>query len=302
MKRTLLYILALVSLAACGPSRHAVHVEMRHPSKSGLELADKNISVVYLENGNSLSDALVSGIADGFAYALEKDYGSSIGIYSMRVVPGGDYASRDTLVNLIMDTGVDVTFLIDTLALGTLSVNGTTSVAAPSSPDSAYVTTGNLPFRLKVNCYDAMSKVDKVYAFGGSTVAVPFAYSDGRQPEAVIRDRITASLPEVGFEAGETMATSFKSQWKHEQYSIIYFDSDRWYKALVLAEQYEWKAAMEIWMQLAETNDPFKRACAAYNIAVACHMLGDKELAAEWLDRADADNRLPLSETLRKRI
>jgi hypothetical protein len=31
-------------------------------------------------------------------------------------------------------------------------------------------------------------------------------------------------------------------------------------------------------------------------------MLGDYELASEWLDRSDKDNRLPLSDALRKRI
>jgi hypothetical protein len=46
-----------------------------------------------------------------------------------------------------------------------------------------------------------------------------------------------------------------------------------------------------------------KRASAEYNIAVACYMLGDFDLALEWLDRSDADNKLPtLSDGLRKRI
>ena len=45
-----------------------------------------------------------------------------------------------------------------------------------------------------------------------------------------------------------------------------------------------------------------KRSCAEYNIAIACLMLGDAELAIEWLDRSDADCNLPMSEALRKRI
>ena len=49
MKRIFPFILSLsLLLASCGPSRYAVQVEMRHPSKSGLELTGKNLSVVYL--------------------------------------------------------------------------------------------------------------------------------------------------------------------------------------------------------------------------------------------------------------
>ena len=50
MKKFLIisFFLAAVS---CGPSRHAIHVEMRHPSKSGLELGGKIVSVVYSDTG-----------------------------------------------------------------------------------------------------------------------------------------------------------------------------------------------------------------------------------------------------------
>ena len=69
------------------------------------------------------------------------------------------------------------------------------------------------------------------------------------------------------------------------------------------AEQYDWKGAMDIWIELLSSNDMMKRASAEYNIAVACYMLGDLDLASEWLDRSDADNKLPtLSDALRKRI
>ena len=45
-----LVILTVLAVVSCGPSRHAVQVEMRYPSKSGLDLSGKTVSVVYLEN------------------------------------------------------------------------------------------------------------------------------------------------------------------------------------------------------------------------------------------------------------
>ena len=74
------------------------------------------------------------------------------------------------------------------------------------------------------------------------------------------------------------------------------------YKALEKAEAYDWKGAMDIWIDLLDTGDMLKRSCAEYDIAVACYMLGDYPLAIEWLDLSDKDNKLPISDALRKRI
>ena len=101
---------------------------------------------------------------------------------------------------------------------------------------------------------------------------------------------------------GALVAESFESQWKSEQYSIYCYDSERWYSALYYAERYEWKKAMDIWLDLLSSSDPVKRSCAAYNISTACYMLGDYALAKEWLDRSDSDCVQVLSEGLRKRI
>ena len=55
-------------------------------------------------------------------------------------------------------------------------------------------------------------------------------------------------------------------------------------------------------MKLLETNNTLKRSCAEFNIATACYMLGDNELALKWLDRSDEDYPVSLSSGLRKRI
>lgn len=305
MKKILYAFSFLLAVAACGPSRHAVHVEMRYPSKSGIELAGKNISVVYLENDNPMSSFFAEGLADGFAYSLEQDYQTgegSIGVYRMRCMPGGEYSSRDSLFNLLIDTGADVVFLVDTLSVGKLTMGGATHVASATSRDSSYLTTGQMPFRMKLYCFDGMNKDEDIYVFNGGRTAATHVYSDGMMSPQALEEAAVRSLAEAGFDAGRTMSRSFRSQWKQEQYSLVYFDGAQWYKGIDYAEQYYWKEAMDVWIGLLDTNDLLKRSCAEYNIAVACYMLGDIKLASEWLDRSDADNRLPLSDSLRKRI
>lgn len=264
-----LLVLSALLLVSCGPSRYAVQVEMRYPSKSGLELAGKIVSVVYLTDGDAEIDGFDASMADGFAYSLENDYGTgegSVGVYSIED-KGGQYSHKDTLVNLLMDTGSDVVFLFDRTEISRVGAD-------------------MLKFSLKLYCFDAMNTAENVYSFTGSSM---FEAKGGE-------------LQKEGWEAGCTVAVSFKSQWKHEQYSIVYYDSEKWYDALEKAESYEWKDAMDIWMTFLDTNDPLKRSSAEYNIAVACYMLGDYALAKEWLELSDNDNRLPLSDALHKRI
>lgn len=306
MKRILIPLLSLALLAvSCGPSRHAVNVEMRYPSKAGLELSGKTLAVVYLENDNLSSNLFNEGMADGFAYALEQDYGTgegSIGVYKMRSHKGAKYASRDSLLNLLIDTGSDVVFLFDTLKLGSMTIGGASKVASAASPDSSYLNVGEVKFSMAMHAFDAMDDTEQVYTFTGTSTANPHAYSDGSLSSTELFKRAQAGMPDEGWQAGRQVATSFKSEWKHEQYSLIYFDNEKWYKALDRAEAYDWKGAMDMWMTLLSTNDMLRRSCAAYNIATACYMLGEYDLAMEWLEQSDKDNKLPYSDGLRKRI
>lgn len=305
--RNILESIAIALIAcACGPSRYAVQIEMRYPSKSGVDLAGKIVSVVYVSDSDSVASRFNGAMAEGFAYALEQDYGTgdgSIGLYEVLSRQDTDYASRDSMFNYLMTTGADVVFLFGLPQLGQMNVSGATKVTSASSADSSYVSSGGIQYKLHLYCYDAMNKEDKVIAFGGVSTATPYIYSNGKLSSSETLKEAYAALPEAAFQAGRNVAEAFKAQWKHEQYSIAYYDSQKWYEALYLANQYEWKAAIDIWLGLLDTSDIMKKACAEYNIAVACYMLGDYALALEWLDRSDADNNMPtLSDAMRKRI
>lgn len=306
MKKILLPLLAACLLAvSCGPSKHLIHVEMRHPSKAGVDLYGKIISVVYLETEDPAATEFCATMADGFAYTLENEYGTgegSIGIYRMIKTGGADYASKDSLFNILMDTGADLVFLFDTVKFGNMSVGGPSKVSYPSSPDSSYVSSGNIPFTMRLYCFDGMNQKGNVYSFGGTSIAHPEVYSDGKDNNDASVAKAWKCLGTEGWEAGVLVADSFKSQWKHEQYSIVYYDGEKWYKALDKATQYDWKGAMDIWLDLLDTNDMMKRSCAEFNISLACYMLGDYDLAIQWLDLSDKDNKLPTSDSLRKRI
>ena len=274
MKRLIISVLSILALlTSCGPVRYGLNVEMRYPSKSGVDLADKVLSIVYLENTDTAALAFNAGMAESFASVLESDYGTgegSVGVYKMKPVNAASYAVKDSLINLLVDTGADVVFLMDTVKLGTLR------------------SASNLtPFTVTLYCFDGMDASENIYAYSGTSN---------------VRLGGSTSVEEEGKTVGIQLSSTFKSQWRHEQYSIMYFETEKWYDALELAANYNWTGAMKIWFELLSARDMLKRSCAEYNIAVACYMMGNLDLATEWLDRSDNDTKLAQSESLRKRI
>ena len=303
--RNFLFLLLLFAVVSCGPSKYTMHLETRQPSKAGVDLDGKNLSVIYLEDGSKIQDGFNAYMAEGFASYLEKDYGTgegSVGVFRMTRSEGGNYASKDTLVNLLMDTGSDVVFLLDAVEFGEMSVAGRSNVAYKTSADSSVLNVGSIPFTLKMYCFDAMNEAEDVKTFGGTAIAQPEVFSDGRLTHDQLKEKAYEILAEEGWAAGELVGASFASQWKTEGFSVIYFDSAKWIAALEKADNLDWKAAMDIWFGLLDSKDVLKRSGAAYNIALACYMLGDKDLAASWLDLSDSESELPLSASLRKRI
>ena len=95
-----------------------------------------------------------------------------------------------------------------------------------------------------------------------------------------------------------------RSVWKAESYTLLYYEDSAWEAPLVDASSHKWKEASDKWLKLAGrcTNNMQKRSCAEYNIAVACYMVGNYDLALEWLDASDRDYPISLSRGLRSRI
>lgn len=122
-----------LGIVSCGPYKHIMHVDMRGPSKAGLSLENKLVSVVFLENDNKVVSEFNGRMAEGFASVLEQDLGTgegSVGVYSMLAQPGVEYSSKDELVPLLIDTDADVVFVFEMKE----------------------------PYDVKLYCYDGMDK------------------------------------------------------------------------------------------------------------------------------------------------
>ena len=302
MKRSLLSAIAalsaLVALQSCDPQAFSMNVEMRYPSSSGMSIDGKSVAVVYLNEDSAKDSVFNECLANGFASAIEKNYfngAEAVNLYKMPKVGGGVYSNADTLINLIVDTGCDIVFLFDAPEFGNVQIKEQkTSTSGTYYPVS-------VPVAIKLYGFDSLSGSDTVRVWTGTRMlSANMEASLGRQAAAdSLWNRIGSSAENLG----EVSARAFAPVWKEETYTFIYYESpEAWLAAAQYASDYKWNEAMKVWISLLDTNNPMKRSCAEYNIATACFLMGDNELALKWLNSSDEDYPISLSKTLRKRI
>ena len=302
MKRSLLSAIAalsaLVALQSCDPQAFSMNVEMRYPSSSGMSIDGKSVAVVYLNEDSAKDSVFNECLANGFASAIEKNYfngAEAVNLYKMPKVGGGVYSNADTLINLIVDTGCDIVFLFDAPEFGNVQIKEQkTSTSGTYYPVS-------VPVAIKLYGFDSLSGSDTVRVWTGTRMlSANMEASLGRQAAAdSLWNRIGSSAENLG----EVSARTFAPVWKEETYTFIYYESpEAWLAAAQYASDYKWNEAMKVWISLLDTNNTMKRSCAEYNIATACFLMGDNELALKWLNSSDEDYPISLSKALRKRI
>ena len=303
MKRfTLTMGLAALALAACSPQTLTLNVDMRHPSKSGIDLSRKSMSVVYMDDAQA-DTTFSNGVASSLARSLEEDYFAgreAIGVYKIPV----DSVSLELMHDLVIDSGDDVIFLIGPPTFGEVALGETKAVSNPVSVDSAFVTQAQIPYNAKLFVYDSMDKDDKLHVFRGNSILRGQVYGNGLTAPEYLKDK-ALDFKELGADlVGKQISNRFVPTWKTEAYSLYYFEGwdDDWVEAAYYAYDMNWKKAADKWMKKVNEGSDTKRACACYNTALAFYMMGDLNLATKWLDRADQYGTPSLSPGLRKRI
>lgn len=96
-------------------------------------------------------------------------------------------------------------------------------------------------------------------------------------------------------QAGEAYADLIAPNWT-EEVRQYYSDGSRGMKtAIKHVEKEEWNKAMDIWLEYTTLSNQRQAAMGCFNMAVGCEMMGDYELAIEWLNLAKKkDSRLDL--------
>ena len=270
-KRILTLMAAALAVMSCSPQAYRLLCDTQYPGLAGLTLGGKTMAIVYLATGSE-TDSLAVSISDGLAQGLEATYFDSrkeVPVYRIEKDPAGDYSSRDSLVNYLVDVNSDVLFILDAPRLA-------------QEADSLI-------------CYSDLYAYDSMKRRNEGVVRL------------TSRDPLTqgALLHSDAQYVGYKYASYFAKDLRKEYFSIIYYDDmdPEWVEAVYECLEGRWEAAMEIWMTLLETKrDEQKLACAAYDMALGCYMVEEYELALEWIERSESYCPLSLTAGLKSRI
>lgn len=265
---------AFCLFTSCGPSAYLLDIETRQPSAAGVDLVGKTISVVYLDDGTAEDSLFAANMSSSFVSRLEKEYfagDSIITMFSLDKEPGISYRDKSRMVGLLMDTGADVVFLFDSPSFsGTGAAEGQVS--------------GTVPFSVQLYVYDSMDSRDTVLQYSGSSMAD------------------LADMENTAKSVGNASGGKFTPRWRAEEIPFFLYDSQKWYETYFHVQDYEWQKAMDIWMDMLGTGDLEKKACIEYNIATACYLLGQYDLALEWVEMSATHFHLPYTASLKSMI
>lgn len=274
MKRLFIAAIAALCLTSCSPQAYTMYLQTRQPSESGVDMDGKTMAIVYIEDGSSRDSLFNNCVADGLASGLEKEYfGGEAAVDLFSIVSKDDYTSKDSLARLLLDMDVDVLFLLD----------------RPQFSD-AVSETGKVRTTSRLYVYDSMDREDVVRHLNATYNLT-----------SVDVNQLCFSTEAQKF--GTSFSKKFLNTWADDFLTLVYYDSDKWTKALAYSENMEWDKAAELWLQLVNSSkSPVAQSCAAYDLALACYMQKEYRLALDWLDQSDKLNPLSLSKSLRKRI
>ncbi len=153
------------------------------------------------------------------------------------------------------------------------------------------------PFSATISIYD--TRVNKVIKNISVENEVKLAFEDYYQYRANSAS-YTISSEKVNVTIGKLLAGYLSTKWETKEIMLVNYPSDKeWEKGVKQASAFEFEEAIRTWMPYTgDKKDVEKQAFAAYNIAVACQMIGDKQLALEWLKFSRSCYKFPQSTQL----
>lgn len=296
---SLMAVMTFVAVS-CGPSAYTLSIETSRPSASGVDLAGKTVSVVYMDNGQEPDSLFAASMASAFVMELEDDYfggDSLVPVFCLDKISGSDYFSKSSMAELLVEAGTDVLFLLDSPVFGT-------DIEARTVPsgDGAYTAVGTIPFSVNLYAYDSMDKRDTVLLFSGSSSANVSARINGTESREGIEYILKSGMEGAAATAGSASGRRFAPEWKSEDVAFFLYDSAEWYDSYYYVNDYQWQKAMDIWMSMLDTPNLEKKACLEYNMAAACYLQGQYKLASDWLEMSKEHFSLPYVRTLEEKI
>lgn len=295
MKKFGLLVFALgAGLTACGPMIQLIDVEVKLPASHPVSFNNREIAIF-----NALYDhtatpqesewndsLLINKVAEGFRDQLAADLlidSDSISVFNhfCGQTARGDLDDKEYIYSLSELTGAQTLVLIDSLWRGDFEYVPTKSAAVPAYSPLYVSATWQMVFRI----FDM--KDDQFIARLVIKDTLHWVVIAQNGDSSLIETKLLLSMPETAHHLGAAVAQITLPQWETQERALFFFSGASWEKALEHAFMFEWEEAQRIWLSLTKDTKNYKKiAYAAYNLAVASEMMGQFDLAREWLHLA----------------
>lgn len=302
MKRTLVLISWLILLlASCGPVKTYVNVEAQGESEHVIPIEGRRVGVITVSDSEDRDSALVSELGLGIAEKIESEMGTergAIGVYSVSAANGG-VREPGSLDLLAVQTNTDMIIALDSLYVGSYTISRNENAYYEGNIRS--VVSVMLPVYFRVMAYDVEKLAVEYSRNVIDTITWTIMAEEVVQNSAAIA-QANAHLKEAFRGVGEKVADIFLPSWYQEERMIMCYSGSKWENAYYLALDFKWEQAIDVWLELVKSGSPQKQGAAAYNLAVACEILGRYDTALKWLDFAESKCYFAQMTTLRKKL
>ncbi|MEJ1729737.1 DUF6340 family protein [Escherichia coli] len=282
--RTIGLLALLLITGACGPMINIMEVDVRLPATRPLNILGRNMAVFTPQYDSvSMTDSVLlnrfaQAFADGIASQALLPKGS-VPLFSHYCgsEPLGTLDQPDYVHRLALETGTDLLFMVDSVTIGGFQAKDLYLI---------------VPLLSVVRVYDTEQVRFIQYIPIRDTVAWEFWIQNDQETIPIPKNAFV-DLQKAAVYLGERTARSFVDQWETQDRVVFVYDKRVWNKAYDHALAFEWDKAMDIWLELLEGPNVKEIACAAFNLALACEMQGNFELAGKWLELSQKTFDMP---------
>ncbi len=295
-KYRLLIISGIFFLTGCAtPQAMFFNVDVLKPKLYTFTPEDQTSSVIttYTNTIDSLSAIF---LAQATARQLELNNALDEGAIGAFTIPAQEFSGtsdKEYLEQLMLATGSRCLFIVSNIEFRPEKVERTISVG---NIESFCV----CPIKANIDIYDAATDTVLYKKLHADTmyVRVPDRFTGSKQ-DVIKYIQANDSLIRSTF--GTLIADEVSPNWTPEEWMLIDYPTDNaWHTAYKNAMDFKWEEAIKGWLPLTESENKDKSSYAAFNIAVACQMLGNTELALNWIQYARNNYNFREAESLEK--
>jgi len=268
-------------LAGCGvPKAMVFDVDVLQPTKYVLDVEDRSTAFVATYSDDKSDSAAVAAVALGAARQIEENNALEEGTIGAFTIPASEYKGaedKEYLEQLMLATGNgclaiinNLTFKEGSLKRGLYEYYGSNIIAI-------------VPVIANLDIYDALTDtmLFQTHVIDSIKFLIPEDYV---LTEESLNNFMSENRAQIFNAFGAKIADKVSQKWNQEEWMLIdYPDNTSWHKAYTDAMEFKWEEAVKVWMPSTEDSDSKRASYAAFNIAVACQMMGETDLALNWI-------------------